>query len=49
MDNILALIGRAHQGDKRARDILTEKNMGLVHSIAARFKNRGVEMEDLAR
>lgn len=47
MDNILALIGRAHQGDKRARDILTEKNMGLVHSIAARFKNRGVELEDL--
>ena len=49
MDNILALIGRAHQGDKRARDILTEKNMGLVHSIAARFKNRGVEMEDLVQ
>lgn len=49
MDNILALIGRAHQGDKRARDILTEKNMGVVHSIAARFKNRGVEMEDLVQ
>lgn len=49
MDNILALIGRAHQGDKRARDILTEENMGLVHSIAARFKNRGVEMEDLVQ
>ncbi len=49
MDNILALIGRAHQGDKRARGILTEKNMGLVHSIAARFKNRGVEMEDLVQ
>ena len=49
MDNILALIGRAHQGDKRARDILTEKNMGLVHSIAARFKNRGVEMENLVQ
>lgn len=49
MDNILALIGRAHQGDKRARDILTEKNMGLVHSIARRFQNRGVEMEDLVQ
>ena len=47
MDNILALIGRAHQGDKRAREILTENNMGLVHSIARRFQNRGVEMEDL--
>lgn len=47
MDDILALIGRAHQGDKRAREILTENNMGLVHSIARRFQNRGVEMEDL--
>ena len=49
MDDILALIGRAHQGDKEARDILTEKNMGLVHSIARRFQNRGVEMEDLVQ
>ena len=32
---------------KRARDILTEKNMGLVHSIARRFQNRGAELEDL--
>ena len=47
MDDILALIGRVHQGDKEARDILVEKNMGLVHSIARRFQNRGVEMEDL--
>lgn len=47
MDDILALIGRAHQGDKEARDILTEKNMGLVHNIARRFRNRGVETEDL--
>lgn len=47
MDEVLALIGRAHQGDKRAREILTENNMGLVHSIARRFQNRGVEMEDL--
>lgn len=47
MDDILALLGRVHQGDKKARDILVEKNMGLVHSIARRFQNRGVEMEDL--
>ena len=47
MDDILALLGRVHQGDKKARDILAEKNMGLVHSIARRFQNRGVEMEDL--
>lgn len=49
MDDILALLGRAHQGDKEARDILTEKNMGLVYSIARRFQNRGVEMEDLVQ
>ena len=47
MDDILALLGRVHQGDKEARDILVEKNMGLVHSIARRFQKRGVEMEDL--
>lgn len=47
MDAGLALIGRAHQGDKEAREILVEKNMGLVHSIVKRFKNRGVETEDL--
>lgn len=49
MDDILALLGCAHQGDKEARDILVEKNMGLVHSIARRFQNRGVEMEDLVQ
>lgn len=49
MDDILALLGRVHQGDKEARDILVEKNMGLVHSIARRFQNRGVEMEDLVQ
>ncbi len=26
MDEVLALIGRAHQGDKEARDTLVEKN-----------------------
>lgn len=47
MEDILALIGRVHQGDKEARDILVEKNMGLVRSIVKRFANRGVETEDL--
>ena len=37
MDEVLALIGRAHQGDKEARDTLVEKNTGLVHSIVKRF------------
>lgn len=47
MEHTLALIGRAHQGDKEARDTLFEENTGLVYSVARRFLGRGVEMEDL--
>lgn len=47
MEHVLALIERAHKGEKEARDILVEENMGLVWSIVRRFVNRGVEMEDL--
>lgn len=46
-DRTLVLIGRAHQGDKAARDTLFEENIGLVWSVAKRFRNRGVEMDDL--
>lgn len=47
MEHTLALIGRAHNGDKNARDTLFEENAGLVYSVAKRFLGRGVEMEDL--
>ncbi len=47
MEHTLALIGRAHQGDKAARDTLFEENVGLIYSVAKRFLGRGVEMEDL--
>lgn len=47
MDETLILIGKAHQGDKVARDLLVEQNTGLVWSIVRRFLNRGVEAEDL--
>lgn len=47
MEDTLALIGRAHQGDKEARDTLFEENIGLVYSVARRFAGRGAEMEDL--
>lgn len=43
----LALIGRAHQGDKEARDTLFRENIGLIYSVARRFTGRGVELEDL--
>ena len=47
MDETLVLIGKAHQGDKVARDLLVEQNTGLVWSIVRRFLNRGAEAEDL--
>ena len=47
MEHTLALIGRAHQGGKEARDTLFEENTGLIYSVARRFLGRGVEMEDL--
>lgn len=47
MEHTLALIGRAHHGDKEARDTLFEENVGLIYSVAKRFLGRGVEMEDL--
>ena len=47
MERTLALIQRAHQGDKEARDILFHENTGLIYSVAHRFLGRGAEMEDL--
>lgn len=47
MEQTLALLECAHKGDKKARDKLIEDNMGLVWSVVKRFKNRGVELEDL--
>lgn len=47
MEQTLALLERVHKGDKNARDQLIEENMGLVWSVVRRFKNRGVEIEDL--
>lgn len=49
MEHTLALLKLAHQGDKKARDTLIEKNMGLVWCIVKRFQNRGVELEDLVQ
>lgn len=41
------LIAKSQQGDKEAREVLIEKNLGLVHAIIRRFVGRGVEAEDL--
>lgn len=47
MEHTIALIVKSHQGDKEARDMLVEENMGLVWSIVKRFAGRGYEQEDL--
>lgn len=47
MEHTLVLLKKAHEGDKEARDTLIEENMGLVRSVAARYRNRGVDLEDL--
>ena len=47
MADTLSLLKRAHQGDKAARDALTEENMGLVWSVVRRFDGRKAEKEDL--
>ena len=48
-EHTLALIEKAHEGDKAARDTLAEENMGLVWSMGEAVCNRGVEMEDLCQ
>lgn len=40
MEHTLALIEKAHEGDKAARDTLAEENMGLVWSMVRRFATR---------
>ncbi|MBD5549997.1 MAG: RNA polymerase sporulation sigma factor SigF [Lachnospiraceae bacterium] len=47
MEEMSVLIEKSHAGDKEAREVLIEKNLGLVHHIVKRFLNRGVETEDL--
>lgn len=47
MEDISVLIARSQSGDKGAREVLIEKNLGLVHSIVRRFAGRGADPEDL--
>lgn len=41
------LIERAQAGEKEAREVLIEQNLGLVRHIVKRFMGRGYEAEDL--
>lgn len=47
MDENAVLITRSQAGDKEAREVLIEKNLGLVHHIVKRFLGRGYDAEDL--
>lgn len=47
MEETSVLIARSQAGEREAREVLIEKNLGLVHHIVRRFAGRGYEMEDL--
>lgn len=47
MEEVSVLIERSQGGDKGAREVLIEKNLGLVHHIVRRFVGRGYDPEDL--
>ena len=43
----LTLITRAQSGDETAMEKLVMDNMGLVRTVAVKFRDRGTELEDL--
>ncbi len=47
MEEVSVLIEKSQAGDKGAREVLIEKNLGLVHHIVRRFAGRGYDLEDL--
>lgn len=47
MEELSVLIARSQAGERDAREVLIEKNLGLVHHIVRRFAGRGHDVEDL--
>lgn len=47
MEELSVLIEKSQAGDKNAREVLIEGNLGLVHHIVRRFAGRGHDLEDL--
>ena len=45
MEEVSVLIGKSQSGDKEAREVLIENNLGLVHHIVKRFLGRGYDPE----
>ncbi len=46
-DEVIELIERANEGDDNARNEVIERNMRLVISIASKYPNCGIEVDDL--
>lgn len=49
LDNtdILALVEKAQHGDQQAKTVLIEENSPLIKSIIKRFRDKGIEYDDL--
>lgn len=47
MEEVSVLIAKSQAGDREARRVLVEKNLGLVHHIVKRYVGRGYDGEDL--
>ena len=47
MEEMSVLIARSQAGERNAREVLIENNLGLVRHIVKRFAGRGHELEDL--
>ena len=47
MEEMSVLIARSQAGEKDAREVLIEKNLGLVRHIVKRFIGRGYDLEEL--
>ncbi len=47
MERTIAMIEKAHSGDKEAREQLVSENLGLVWSIVKRYENRGHDRDEL--
>lgn len=46
-DQILRLVKKAQQGDQEAKEVLLEENSPLIKSVIKRFRDKGVEYDDL--
>lgn len=46
-EKIVELVLRAQSGDQDAKEVLTQENSPLIKSLIKRFKDKGVEYDDL--